>query len=72
MPRPGPRRQPVQVKLSDEAIDELDRRREKFGRNRSEQVRVMLRFSAEHMPDDYAPDRAEDFATRGDPWLKNE
>ncbi len=50
MPRPGPRRPLVAIRLSDEGIAHIDQRAEKQGVNRSEMVRRMLAYAAQHMP----------------------
>lgn len=55
MPRPGPRRPIVNVKLSQAGIDRIDELAEAEGRNRSEQIRVMLAFATARMPAGWAP-----------------
>jgi metal-responsive CopG/Arc/MetJ family transcriptional regulator len=42
MPRPGPRRQQVQVRLAADLIAEIDRLAEQRGVNRSEMIRGII------------------------------
>ena len=55
MPRPGPRRPLVAIKLSEQGIARIDDRAVKAGRNRSEQIRVMLAYADQHMPGTWKP-----------------
>jgi hypothetical protein len=57
MPRPGPRRELVAVRMLPAAIEHLDERAaaeqlyDEQGRpNRSELIRLMLRYANQHMP----------------------
>jgi hypothetical protein len=42
MPRPGPRRPLVAIKLAQDGIDWIDQRAAEQGTNRSEMIRLML------------------------------
>lgn len=62
MPRTGPRRELVAVRMLPAAIEHLDERAaeeelyDEQGRpNRSEVVRVMLAYAARHMPKGWRP-----------------
>lgn len=55
MPRPGPRRPNIGVRLSDEELARIDKLAERAGRNRSEQIRTMLAYAQEHMPKGWKP-----------------
>jgi hypothetical protein len=62
MPRPGPRRELVALRLLPDAIEHLDQRAEaeqlhdEQGRpNRSEMIRVMLAYASAHMPAGWRP-----------------
>lgn len=65
MPRPGPRRPLVALKLADEVIERIDALALAAGRvkgngdpNRSEQIRVMLAYAEQHMPTASGTDQA--------------
>jgi hypothetical protein len=55
MPRPGPRRPLVAIRISGEGLAHIDQLAERAGRNRSEQMRVMLAYAARHMPKEWKP-----------------
>lgn len=55
MPRPGPRRPLVAIRLSEQGIARVDQKAEKAGRNRSEQLRVMIAYADQHMPANWQP-----------------
>lgn len=55
MPRPGPRRPYVAVRLSQDGLDWIDQQAAAHGVNRSEQIRVMLAYAQQHMPKDWRP-----------------
>lgn len=62
MPRPGPRRPAVVIKLAQAGIDHIDQRaavevplRGNGVPNRSEMVRRMLAYAAVHMPKGWKP-----------------
>jgi len=57
MPRPGPRRPLVAIRLSDEGIAHVDKLAEEQGVNRSEMIRRMVAFASAKMPKGWAPDR---------------
>jgi len=57
MPRPGPRRPLVAIRLSDEGIAHVDKLAEEQGVNRSEMIRRMLAFASAKMPKGWAPGR---------------
>lgn len=50
MPRPGPRRPYVALRLSAEGLAWIDAEAERRGINRSEQMRLMLAYAQQHMP----------------------
>ncbi len=50
MPRPGPRRPPVVVRLSPAGIAKVDELAAEAGVNRSEMIRRLLRYATTHMP----------------------
>lgn len=63
MPRQGPRRTHVAVRLLDEQIEQLDWRANQEGiltkagePNRAELLRIMLAYAEEHMPDGWRPE----------------
>jgi metal-responsive CopG/Arc/MetJ family transcriptional regulator len=56
MPRPGPRRQQVQVRLAADLIAEIDRLAEQRGVNRSEMIRGII--------DAYVTERSTEAAPR--------
>ncbi|HEX5347831.1 MAG TPA: CopG family transcriptional regulator [Pseudonocardiaceae bacterium] len=55
MPRPGPRRPLVAIRLSDEGRDHIDKLAAERGANRSEMIRVMLAYASQHMPANWQP-----------------
>lgn len=62
MPRPGPRRVAVAVRLTSETIDELDWQANTEGLvmasgepNRSDLIRLMIQFAKENMPGGWRP-----------------
>lgn len=62
MPRTGPRRPMVGVKLSEDGISHIDARALDEGftirggePNRSEMIRVMLAYASQHMPKGWRP-----------------
>lgn len=55
MPRPGPRRPLVAIRISDEGVAAIDEAATEAGRNRSEQIRVMLAYAQRHMPKTWTP-----------------
>jgi hypothetical protein len=55
MPRPGPRRPLVAIRLATDEIAWLDQRAEAEGLNRSEVVRRALAYARKHMPADWRP-----------------
>lgn len=55
MPRPGPRRPLVAIRLSDQGIAHVDQRAEAEGVNRSEMIRLMLAFASAKMPKGWRP-----------------
>jgi predicted DNA binding CopG/RHH family protein len=50
MPRPGPRRPLVAIRLSEQDIAAIDQRATEAGVTRSEMMRRMLAYAAAHMP----------------------
>lgn len=50
MPRPGPRRPLVAIRLSQTGIDHIDQRAKDANVNRSEMIRRMLTYANEYMP----------------------
>lgn len=64
MPRTGPRRPMVAIKLSQHGIDHIDARardeaplKGNGDPNRSEMIRRMLAYAAQHMPKGWQPER---------------
>ncbi len=62
MPRPGPRRPLVALKLSDEVIAAVDQRALTEGLtirggqpNRSEALRLLVAYGLDHMPEGWRP-----------------
>lgn len=55
MPRPGPRRPLVSLKLGEAARDAIDVLAAERGVNRSEQIRVMLAYAQAKMPANWRP-----------------
>jgi hypothetical protein len=57
MPRAGPRRPLVAIKLAQDGIDWIDQRAAEQGTNRSEMIRLMLAYAQRTMPKDWRPTR---------------
>lgn len=64
MPRPGPRRPLVAIRLSTDGTGWIDQRAEAEGLvkgdgqpNRSELIRIALAYAAQHMPKGWRPKR---------------
>lgn len=57
MPRPGPRRPLIALRLSEQGIGAIDERAQERGLNRSEMIRVMLAYAQRHMPKTWEPTR---------------
>lgn len=55
MPRPGPRRPLVALRLSEQGIARIDQRAAEAGVTRSEMMRRMLAYAAAHMPAGWKP-----------------
>jgi metal-responsive CopG/Arc/MetJ family transcriptional regulator len=57
MPRPGPRRPQVAVRLADDVIAQVDRRSgaEAAG-GRSEMIRRLIAYGLQYMPPGWSPD----------------
>ena len=55
MPRPGPRRPLVAIRLSKQGIDHIDQRAAEQGVNRSEMIRRMLAYASAKMPKGWTP-----------------
>lgn len=55
MPRPGPRRPLVAVRLSTSGIEYIDKRAAEEGVNRSEMIRRMLAYAGAKMPKGWKP-----------------
>ena len=53
MPRPGPARKIIAMRLSDGGISWIDERAKKEGVNRSEMIRIMIKFASSKMPEGY-------------------
>lgn len=58
MPRPGPRRPQVAVRLSEAGIARVDERAAKRGVSRSEMLRLMVAYADLHMPVGWQPRKA--------------
>lgn len=54
MPRPGPRRPYVAVRLSAEGLAHIDAEAERRGLNRSEMMRLMLSYAEAKMPTNWS------------------
>ncbi len=50
MPRPGPRRPLVALRLAEDEIARVDEVAQQLEVNRSEAIRRMIAYAAEHMP----------------------
>lgn len=59
MPRPGPRRHLVALRLGDEVTATIDQRAEEEGVNRSEMIRLALAYAAARMPKGWRPAAAD-------------
>ena len=56
MPRPGPRRPLVAIRLSEQGIAHIDQRAAEEAEGiRSEMIRRMLAYAAQHMPKGWQP-----------------
>ena len=55
MPRPGPRRPLVAIRLSEQGIEHIDERAAEVEVNRSEMIRRMLAYAQRHMPKGWKP-----------------
>lgn len=55
MPRPGPRRPRVTLRISEAGIAHIDDRAEKAGRSRSDELRAMLAYASAKMPQGWSP-----------------
>lgn len=55
MPRPGPRRPIVNVRISQAGIDRVDGLAKEADVNRSEMIRRLLAYGVRHMPRDWRP-----------------
>jgi len=56
MPRPGPRRPLVAIRLSEQGIAHIDQRaKDEADGVRSEMIRRMLAYAAQHMPKGWQP-----------------
>ncbi len=55
MPRPGPRRPLVALRLSEDGVKRIDARASEAGVNRSEMIRAMLAYADRHLPKDWKP-----------------
>lgn len=56
MPRPGPRRPVIALRLGAEGLALVDERAEREGVNRSEMIRRMVDYAAQHMPEGWGAD----------------
>ena len=50
MPRPGPRRPYVALRLGEDVLAWVDTEAERRGLNRSEMLRLMLDYAQKHLP----------------------
>lgn len=57
MPRPGPRRPNIGIRMGDDLVARLDQVADKHGISRSDVVRMMLEYALDHMPKDWRPPR---------------
>jgi metal-responsive CopG/Arc/MetJ family transcriptional regulator len=57
MPRPGPRRPLVAIRLSENGIDNIDYLAQARGVTRSEMIRTMLTYAILKMPKNWNPPR---------------
>lgn len=55
MPRPGPRRPLLGIRVKAEAIEAIDQYAKEAGVKRSEMVRWMLAYASAHMPRGWRP-----------------
>ena len=55
MPRPGPRRPQVAIRLSEAGVEHIDQRAAEQGVNRSEMIRRMLAYASAKMPKGWKP-----------------
>lgn len=52
MPRPGPRRDYVALRLDVDSLTWINKEAVQRGLNRSEMMRLMMAYAQQHMPDD--------------------
>lgn len=55
MPRPGPRRALVNVRLSEAGIDAIEAAAKERGVSKSDQIRLMLAYAQLNMPRNWQP-----------------
>jgi metal-responsive CopG/Arc/MetJ family transcriptional regulator len=55
MPRPGPRRPVIALRLGDEVTQRVDERADDEDVNRSEAIRLLIEYGLEHMPKGWRP-----------------
>lgn len=55
MPRPGPRREGIGIRLSEEEIAAIDKLAAARGESRSGQIRIMLAYALRRMPKGWKP-----------------
>jgi hypothetical protein len=55
MPRPGPRRPAIALRLSDEVTAQVDELAEARGLNRSGAIRLLIDFGLRALPKDWTP-----------------
>lgn len=55
MPRPGPRRPLIAIRISEEGRAHIDKRAAEEGINRSEMIRRLLAYAASKMPKGWKP-----------------
>lgn len=60
MPRPGPRRPVVALRLGDEVTERVDERAGTEGVNRSEVVRLLIEYGLATMPEGWRPEVSQD------------
>lgn len=53
MPRPGPRRPIVALRLDDDTRARIEALAQVRGVNLSEQIRIMLTYAEQHMPEEW-------------------
>ena len=55
MPRPGPRRPLVALRLSEQGIERIDQRAKAAGVSRSEMMRALMAYADRKLPADWKP-----------------